>query len=67
MFGFHGGRSNLLAADSRTKGSAGADSGARVDGEGLQHQDGHSPLMASTVRIFTRMNPAFGYESGDCL
>jgi pyruvate dehydrogenase E1 component len=53
-----------LAADSRAKGFLlGATSGrTTLNGEGLQHQDGHSPLMASTVPTLYAYDPAFGYE-----
>ncbi len=53
-----------LAADSRAKGFLlGATSGrTTLNGEGLQHQDGHSPLMASTVPTLYVYDPAFGYE-----
>jgi pyruvate dehydrogenase E1 component len=32
-------------------------------GEGLQHQDGHSLLMASTVPVCRSYDPAFAYET----
>jgi pyruvate dehydrogenase E1 component len=53
-----------LAADSRAKGFLlGATSGrTTLNGEGLQHQDGHSPLLASTVPTMVAYDPAFGYE-----
>ena len=65
MFGFQRvGDQIWLAADSRTKGFLlGATSGrTTLNGEGLQHQDGHSPLMASTVPNLYCYDPAFGYE-----
>ena len=31
-------------------------------GEGLQHQDGHSPVLASTVPTCTTYDPAYAYE-----
>src|SRR5205085_1613568 len=31
-------------------------------GEGLQHQDGHSLLLASTVPVCQAYDPAFAYE-----
>jgi pyruvate dehydrogenase E1 component len=31
-------------------------------GEGLQHQDGHSPLVASTIPNCVTYDPAYGYE-----
>jgi pyruvate dehydrogenase E1 component len=33
-----------------------------LNGEGLQHQDGHSHIMASTVPNMISYDPAFGYE-----
>jgi pyruvate dehydrogenase E1 component len=53
-----------LAADSRAKGFLlGATSGrTTLNGEGLQHQDGHSPLLASTVPTLYVYDPAFAYE-----
>ena len=33
-----------------------------LNGEGLQHQDGHSQLMASTVPNLLSYDPAFAYE-----
>ena len=59
-----------LAGDSRAKGFLlGATSGrTTLNGEGLQHQDGHSPLMASTVPTLYVYDPAFAYETrGDHL
>jgi pyruvate dehydrogenase E1 component len=53
-----------LAGDSRAKGFLlGATSGrTTLNGEGLQHQDGHSPLMASAVPTLYVYDPAFAYE-----
>jgi pyruvate dehydrogenase E1 component len=53
-----------LAADSRTKGFLlGATSGrTTLNGEGLQHQDGHSPLLASAVPTLYAYDPAFAFE-----
>jgi pyruvate dehydrogenase E1 component len=53
-----------LAADSRAKGFLlGATSGrTTLNGEGLQHQDGHSPILAGTVPTLYAYDPAFGYE-----
>ncbi|MGA2544584.1 MAG: pyruvate dehydrogenase (acetyl-transferring), homodimeric type [Verrucomicrobiota bacterium] len=53
-----------LAGDSRTKGFLlGATSGrTTLNGEGLQHQDGHSPLTASTIPTLYVYDPAFAYE-----
>jgi len=33
-----------------------------LNGEGLQHQDGHSHILASTVPNLKSYDPAFGYE-----
>jgi len=33
-----------------------------LNGEGLQHQDGHSPLVAQTVPNLVTYDPAFAYE-----
>jgi len=53
-----------LAADSRVKGFLlGATSGrTTLNGEGLQHQDGHSPLLASSVPTLYVYDPAFAFE-----
>jgi pyruvate dehydrogenase E1 component len=53
-----------LAGDIRTKGFLlGATSGrTTLNGEGLQHQDGHSLLHASTIPTCLSYDPAFGYE-----
>ena len=53
-----------LAADSRAKGFLlGATSGrTTLNGEGLQHQDGHSPILAGTVPTLYSYDPAFAYE-----
>ena len=53
-----------LAADSRAKGFLlGATSGrTTLNGEGLQHQDGHTPILASTVPTLYVYDPAFAFE-----
>ena len=53
-----------LAGDIRAKGFLlGATSGrTTLNGEGLQHQDGHSLLHASTIATCLPYDPAFGYE-----
>ena len=53
-----------LAGDIRAKGFLlGATAGrTTLNGEGLQHQDGHSLLHASTVPTLMAYDPAFGYE-----
>ena len=52
------------AADARTRGFLiGATAGrTTLQGEGLQHQDGHSPLLASVVPNLLVYDPAFAYE-----
>ena len=53
-----------LAGDIRAKGFLfGATAGrTTLNGEGLQHQDGHSLLHASTVPTLLAYDPAFAYE-----
>ncbi len=53
-----------LAGDIKAKGFlCGATSGrTSLNGEGLQHQDGHSLLLMSTVPTAMVYDPAFGYE-----
>jgi len=65
MFGFQRvGDSIWAAADARTRGFLmGATAGrTTLLGEGLQHQDGHSMLLASTVPACEAYDPAFAYE-----
>lgn len=65
MFGFQRvGDQIWLAADSRTRGFllGGTAGRTTLAGEGLQHQDGHSHLMASTVPNIRAYDPAFAYE-----
>ncbi len=65
MFGFQRvGDSIWAAADARARGFLmGATAGrTTLAGEGLQHQDGHSHLLASTVPAVRAYDPAFGYE-----
>ncbi|MCH7870562.1 MAG: pyruvate dehydrogenase (acetyl-transferring), homodimeric type [Planctomycetes bacterium] len=65
MFGFQRvGDSIWAAADMRCKGFVvGATAGrTTLAGEGLQHQDGHSQLLASTVPNCISYDPAFAYE-----
>lgn len=65
MFGFQR-VADLIwsAADGRSKGFLiGATSGrTTLNGEGLQHQDGHSLLMAHTNPAIKAWDPAFSYE-----
>ena len=53
-----------LAGDIRAKGFLlGATAGrTTLNGEGLQHQDGHSLLHTSTIPTCLPYDPAFGYE-----
>jgi len=65
MFGFQRvGDQIWLAGDIRAKGFLlGATAGrTTLNGEGLQHQDGHSHLMASTIPTIMAYDPAFAYE-----
>ena len=65
MFGFQRvGDFIWAAADMRTKGFliGGTAGRTTLNGEGLQHQDGHSHLMASTVPNLKAYDPAFAYE-----
>ena len=52
------------AADLRTRGFlVGATAGrTTLAGEGLQHQDGHSHVLASTIPTLMAYDPAFAYE-----
>jgi pyruvate dehydrogenase E1 component len=65
MFGFQRiGDLIWSAADSRARGFLlGATAGrTTLLGEGLQHQDGHSHVLASTVPTVEAWDPAFAYE-----
>lgn len=65
MFGFQRiGDLMWLAGDIRAKGFLlGATSGrTTLNGEGLQHQDGHSLLLSSTIPTLLTYDPAFSYE-----
>ena len=65
MFGFQRvGDQMWLAGDIKAKGFLlGATYGrTSLNGEGLQHQDGHSLLLASTIPTLLAYEPAFGYE-----
>jgi pyruvate dehydrogenase E1 component len=66
MFGFQRvGDLVWAAADSRAKGFLlGCTAGrTTLNGEGLQHQDGHSPLAASTVPNLRSYDPGYVYEA----
>lgn len=65
MFGFQRiGDLAWAAGDSRTRGFLiGATAGrTTLNGEGLQHGDGHSPVLASTIPNCIAYDPAYGYE-----
>lgn len=65
MFGFQRvGDQMWLAGDIKAKGFLlGATAGrTTLNGEGLQHQDGHGHLIASTIPTLYTYDPAFAYE-----
>jgi pyruvate dehydrogenase E1 component len=65
MFGFQRVGDLIWAfADSRGKGflMGGTAGRTTLAGEGLQHQDGHSLLIASTVPTIAAYDPAYSYE-----
>lgn len=65
MFGFQRiGDFAWAAGDSRTKGFLlGATAGrTTLNGEGLQHQDGHSHLLANTIPNCISYDPTFAFE-----
>ncbi|MEX0913559.1 MAG: pyruvate dehydrogenase (acetyl-transferring), homodimeric type [Demequina sp.] len=65
MFGFQRTGDQLWAAgDQLTRGFImGATAGrTTLTGEGLQHADGHSPVLAATNSAVVQYDPAFGYE-----
>ncbi len=67
MFGFQRvGDLIWQAADIRARGFLMAATAGRTTllGEGLQHQDGHSLVLASTVPPVQAYDPAFAYEVG---
>jgi pyruvate dehydrogenase E1 component len=67
MFGFQRvGDLIWNASDARVRGFLlGATAGrTTLAGEGLQHQDGHSLVLASTVPVCQAYDPAFAYEVG---
>lgn len=67
MFGFQRTGDALWAAgDQMARGFLiGATAGrTTLTGEGLQHADGHSPLLASTNPAVISYDPAYGYEIG---
>ncbi|MBX3090446.1 MAG: pyruvate dehydrogenase (acetyl-transferring), homodimeric type [Cryobacterium sp.] len=67
MFGFQRTGDGMWAAgDQMARGFiVGATAGkTTLTGEGLQHADGHSPLLASTNPSVVSYDPAYGYELG---
>ncbi|MFW7415744.1 pyruvate dehydrogenase (acetyl-transferring), homodimeric type [Demequina sp. SO4-18] len=65
MFGFQRTGDQFWAAgDQMTRGFIiGATAGrTTLAGEGLQHGDGHSPILAATNTAVVQYDPAFGYE-----
>jgi pyruvate dehydrogenase E1 component len=65
MFGFQRTADSIWAAtDQLSRGfMIGATAGrTTLTGEGLQHADGHSPLLASTNTAVISYDPAYGYE-----
>nr|WP_244954166.1 pyruvate dehydrogenase (acetyl-transferring), homodimeric type [Spelaeicoccus albus] len=67
MFGFQRtGDAMWAAGDQMSRGFIlGATAGrTTLTGEGLQHGDGHSPLLASTNPAVITYDPAYGYEIG---
>ncbi len=65
MFGFQRTGDQFWAAgDQLTKGFViGATAGrTTLAGEGLQHMDGHSPVLAATNHAFVSYDPAYAYE-----
>jgi pyruvate dehydrogenase E1 component len=65
MFGFQRiGDLAWAAGDMRARGFliGGTAGRTTLAGEGLQHQDGHSPIVASTIPNCVTYDPAFAYE-----
>ncbi|QGH69522.1 pyruvate dehydrogenase (acetyl-transferring), homodimeric type [Pseudactinotalea sp. HY158] len=65
MFGFQRTGDQFWAAgDQLTRGFLIAATAGRttLTGEGLQHADGHSPVLAATNRAVISYDPAYGYE-----
>src|SRR5688500_10261736 len=66
MFGFQRTGDEFWAfADARGRGFLlGATAGrTTLNGEGLQHEDGHSLVVASTIPTIRAYDPAFAYET----
>ncbi|TRZ86308.1 MAG: pyruvate dehydrogenase (acetyl-transferring), homodimeric type [Streptomycetaceae bacterium] len=67
MFGFQRtGDAFWAASDQLVRGFVVGTTAGRttLNGEGLQHEDGHSPLLASTNPAVVAYDPAFGFELG---
>src|SRR3569833_2661774 len=67
MFGFQRiGDLIWLAGDIKAKGFLLGATAARttLNGEGLQHEDGHSLLLAATTPAVVTYDPAFSFEVG---
>jgi pyruvate dehydrogenase E1 component len=65
MFGFQRiGDLAWAAADSRARGFllGGTAGRTTLNGEGLQHEDGHSHVIAATIPNCRAFDPAYGYE-----
>ena len=65
MFGFQRiGDLAWAAGDSRARGFliGGTAGRTTLNGEGLQHEDGHSHLLAATIPNCVAYDPAYGYE-----
>src|SRR5919198_4115843 len=65
MFGFQRTGDQIWAfGDSRSRGFLlGATAGrTTLNGEGLQHEDGHSHLLATTLPVIRAYDPAYAYE-----
>ncbi len=65
MFGFQRvGDLAWAAGDSRSRGFliGGTSGRTTLNGEGLQHEDGHSHLLAATIPNCVAYDPSFGYE-----
>jgi pyruvate dehydrogenase E1 component len=67
MFGFQRvGDLSWAAGDSRARGFliGGTSGRTTLNGEGLQHEDGHSHLLAATIPNCVAYDPTYGYEVG---
>ena len=70
MFGFQRiGDLAWAAGDMRSRGFliGGTAGRTTLNGEGLQHQDGHSHILASTIPNCVSYDPAYGYELADII